>query len=85
MTCGHTKTSAITRNIFGPFSQKKVVSDLKKAYYFAVCSDESNDGNIKKFPYAVQYFHERNVICQKLLDFYKDSDETSLDLKALKK
>lgn len=80
MTCGRTKSAAITRSVLGPFSQEKVVSDLKRVDYFAVSSDASNVGNIKTFPYAVQYFNEKHGICRKLLDFYEDSEETSLDI-----
>ncbi|CAH2088355.1 unnamed protein product [Euphydryas editha] len=80
MTCGRTKASAITRNVLGPYSQEKLISDLKKSHYFSVCSDASNVGNIKTFPYAVQYFDSNKGICQKLLDFYEDADETSLGI-----
>ena len=80
MTCGRIKASAITRSVLGSFLQQKVVSDLKEVYYFAISSDASNVGNIKTFPYAAQYFHERNGICQKLLDFYEDPNETSNDI-----
>lgn len=53
---------------------------MKNSHYFAISSDASNVGNIKTFPFAVQYFHERSGICQKLLDFYEDPDETSKDI-----
>lgn len=51
MTCGRTKASAITRSVLGPYSQEKLISDLKESYYFSVGSDASNVGNIKTFPY----------------------------------
>lgn len=75
-----TKASAITRNVLGPYSKEKLISDLKECYYFSVNSDASNVGNIKTFPYAVQYFNSNKGICRKLLDFYEDSDETSLGI-----
>lgn len=80
ITCGRTKASAITRNVLGPYSQEKLISDLKESHYFSVGSDASNVGNVKTFPYAVQYFDSKKGICQKLLDFYEDADETSLDI-----
>lgn len=80
MTCGRTKASAITRNVLGPYSREKLISELKEFYYFSVGSDASNVGNIKTFPYAVQYFNNKKGICQKLLDFYEDANETSLDI-----
>lgn len=36
--------------------------------------------DIKTFSFAVQYFDSKIVICQKLLDFYEDADETSPDI-----
>ncbi|KAF9405681.1 hypothetical protein HW555_013685 [Spodoptera exigua] len=44
LTCGRTKASAITRNVLGPYSQEKVISELKECYYFSVASDASNVG-----------------------------------------
>lgn len=35
---------------------KQVVTELNDARYFSVRSDASNVGNIKAYPYAVQYF-----------------------------
>ncbi|KAH9628547.1 hypothetical protein HF086_001154 [Spodoptera exigua] len=80
LTCGRTKASAITRNVLGPYSQEKVISELKECYYFSVASDASNVGNLKTFPYAVQYFNCNKGICRKLLDFYEEAEETSLDI-----
>lgn len=80
LTCGRTKASAITRNVLGPYSQEKVISELKECYYFSVVSDASNVGNLKTFPYAVQYFNCNKGICRKLLDFYEEAEETSLDI-----
>lgn len=86
MTCGRTKASAITRNVLGPYSQEKVISELKECNYFSVASDASNVGNLKTFPYAVQYFDCNKGIRRKLLDFYEEAEETSLDIyKCLKK
>ncbi|KAI4461585.1 hat family dimerization domaincontaining protein-related [Holotrichia oblita] len=85
MTCKRTKAAAITRNVLGPYSQEKVISDLKPCFYFSIASDASNVGNLKTFPYAVQYFNCNKGICRKLLDFYEEAEETSLDINALKK
>ncbi|XP_056139652.1 F-box only protein 40 [Lampris incognitus] len=40
-------------------------------------SDASNSGNIKLFPYTVQYFKETEGVQYGLLDFYEDADGTS--------
>lgn len=69
---GRTKASTVTKDVLGSFLQEKIISDLKDSHYFTICSDTSNVGIIKTFPFAVQYFHEKSGICQKLLDFYED-------------
>lgn len=80
IACGRTKASAFTKGVLGPFSEEKIISDLKDSHYFAISLDASNVGNIKTFPFAVRYFHERSGICQKLLDFHEDPDETSKNI-----
>lgn len=80
MSCGRTKAAAITRNVLAPFAQEQVVTELKDAEYFSVGSDASNIGNIKTFPYAVQYFNPETGISRKLLDFYEDPFESSKDI-----
>lgn len=80
MSCGRTKAAAIARNVLGPFSQDLVLQELKEVGYYSISSDASNIGNIKTYPYAIQYFHPRVGICRKLLDFYEDSKEKSIDI-----
>ena len=63
-----------------PYSQEKVSSALKESLFFEICSDASNIGNIKTYPYAVQYFSIKNVIRRQILDFYEDPNETSTDI-----
>ncbi|KAL3279783.1 hypothetical protein HHI36_017291 [Cryptolaemus montrouzieri] len=77
MTSGRTKASAITRNVLGPYSQEKLISDLKEKYYSTIGSDASNVGNLKTFPYAVQYFDSKKGICQKLSDYEDEGCNTS--------
>jgi len=45
---------------------------FERGLLFVVCSDVSNVDNIKIFPYTVQHFHEKNKVCQKLLNFYEE-------------
>lgn len=80
MTCGRTKASAITRNVLGPYSKEVLTKDLKDTPYFSIGSDASNVGNVKTYPYAVQYFDCKKGVYQKLLDFYEDPEETSWDI-----
>lgn len=80
MSCGRTKAAAITRNVLAPYSQEKVANALKESFFFSVGSDASNIGNIKTYPYAVQYFDAETGICKKILDFYEDPNEASRDI-----
>uniref|UniRef100_A0A8C6TRT7 Uncharacterized protein n=1 Tax=Neogobius melanostomus TaxID=47308 RepID=A0A8C6TRT7_9GOBI len=77
MSCGRTKSEALVENVLAPFSQERLSAELKKAHYFAICSDASNSGHTKVFPYTVQYFSASDGVKYGLLDFYKDSDESS--------
>ena len=77
MSCGRTKTEALVENVLAPFSQQRLTADLEKSQYFSVCSDASNSGHTKVFPYTVQYFSPSEGVKYGLLDFYEDSDETS--------
>lgn len=80
ISCGRTKAAAITRNVLAPYSQETVSSALKESYFFSVSSDASNIGNVKTFPYAVQYFNAETGISKQVLDFYEDPNEASLDI-----
>ena len=42
-----------------------------------MCSDASNSGNAKLYPYTVQYFHGEQGVQYGLLEFYEDPHETS--------
>ncbi|KAF2887629.1 hypothetical protein ILUMI_18544, partial [Ignelater luminosus] len=80
MFCGRTKAAAVARNVLAPYAQEQVVTQLKDAQYFSVGSDASNVGNIKTYPYAVQYFNTETGISKKVLDFYEDPFESSKDI-----
>ena len=77
MSCGRTKSEALGQNVSAPYSQEHLVTELQDAPYFSVCSDASNSGNAKLYPYTVQYFHTEEGVKYGLLEFYKDPHETS--------
>uniref|UniRef100_A0A8C1LCU6 Uncharacterized protein n=1 Tax=Cyprinus carpio TaxID=7962 RepID=A0A8C1LCU6_CYPCA len=77
MSCGRTKSEALVENVLAPLSQQRLAAELQKAHYFAVCSDASNAGHTKLFPYTVQYFCASEGVKYGLLDFYDDSNESS--------
>ncbi|XP_075144652.1 uncharacterized protein LOC142219654 [Haematobia irritans] len=80
ISLGRTKAAAITINIIAPFAQNQLVSELKNTPYFSISCDASTVGNVKTYPYAVQYFNELNGIEKKILDFYEDCSEKSEDI-----
>lgn len=41
---------------------------------------QSNKGNIKFFPVAIRFFNNKIGTCTRILDFYENSDETSLSI-----
>jgi hypothetical protein len=47
---------------------------------FSLASDASNKGNHKLFPVAVKYFDINKGVQNKIIDFYKVSDESSTDI-----
>lgn len=61
ISCRRTKVAAIARNVLSPHAIEQVVQELKEAEYFSVASDASNIGNVKTYPYAVQYFSPQQV------------------------
>lgn len=65
------------QNVLAPYSHEHLVSELKPTSFFSVCSDASNSGRAKLYPYTVQYFHEEEGVKYGLLDFYEDPNETS--------
>ena len=77
MSCGRTKSEALGQNVSAPYSQEHLVTELQDAPYFSLCSDASNSGNAKLYPYTVQYFHTEEGVKYGLLEFYKDPHETS--------
>uniref|UniRef100_A0A8C2HMQ0 Uncharacterized protein n=1 Tax=Cyprinus carpio TaxID=7962 RepID=A0A8C2HMQ0_CYPCA len=77
MSCGRTKSEALVQNVLAPYSQERLATELKHTPYFSVCSDASNSGSAKLYPYTVQYFHEDEGVKYGLLEFYEDPHETS--------
>ena len=77
VACGRTKSEASIQNVLAPYSQERLVTELKNTPYFSVCSEASNSGNVKVYPYTVQYFHEHEGVKYGLLEFYEDPHETS--------
>lgn len=75
--CGRTKAESIVENVLLPKSIELVLKEMSNLP-FSISNDASNKGNRKIFPIAVRYFHFEKGIQNKIIDFYEDSDETSL-------
>jgi len=57
-----------------------MVTVFQNGSHFSITIDASNMGSQKIYPVVVQYFHITKRIQNKLLDFYEDPDETSLNI-----
>ena len=49
-------------------------------FFFGVGFDASNKGNQKCFPIAVRYFDEKQGVCNRIIDFYEDADESAIKM-----
>ncbi|CAM4725598.1 unnamed protein product [Leuciscus chuanchicus] len=91
MACGRTKAEAIVTDVLAPTSVEDCLKVLRrplneqreattKAHtpFFSVASDASNHGTTKLFPLSVRYWTPDLGVQTKVLDFYDDSDETSV-------
>lgn len=77
VSCARTKSEALVQNVLAPYSQERLVSELKQTPLFSVGSDASNSDGTKVYPYTVQYFHEQEGVKYGLLELYEDPNETS--------
>lgn len=57
-----------------------MVTAFQNGSYFSIAIDASNKDSQKMYSIVVQYFHIQKGIQNKLMDFYEDSDETSLKI-----
>jgi len=80
MSIGRTKAEAMAKDVLAPKAVADVVDVLtsgKQPLPFSIQTDASNKGNRKMFPLAVQYFRPETGICNKMLDFGENADESA--------
>lgn len=79
MSPGRTKAEAMVKDILAPKAVADVVDILAsgKPLPFSIQTDAQNKGNRKVFPLAVQYFRPETGICNKMLDFGENADESA--------
>lgn len=78
ITCGKTKCEGLVKGVLGPNSLINIKETLTVNLFFGVGFDASNKGNRKCFPITVRYFSEKLGVCNKLVDFYEDGDESAV-------
>lgn len=76
ISCGRTKGEAIVTSVLGPKTLELTLSEIGNAH-FAIQTDTSNRKNVKLFPLCVQYFCKNDGLCNKIIDFYENADETA--------
>ncbi|CAF1505758.1 unnamed protein product [Rotaria sordida] len=79
LSCARTKSRAIACNVLAPYFTRQKVNEILEARFYSISFDASNKGNVKTYPFVVQYFSDIGVK-RGLLDFIEDSRETALDI-----
>lgn len=79
-----TKSAVLIENVFAPHSIERVLEELKlnseSPVFFSIATDASNKGNRKLFPIAIKYFDITKGLRDRILDSYKDSHESAIDI-----
>ncbi|CAF1370296.1 unnamed protein product [Rotaria magnacalcarata] len=75
LSCGRTKAAAIATDVLAPYFTHHVIQEMKLAFYYSLSLDASNKGNLKTYPFCVQYFSDVVII-----DFIDDSSESAIDI-----
>jgi hypothetical protein len=61
LSCARTKARSIAVNVFAPYFTYDLISDLKKSLYYCLMYDASNKGNMKLYPFCVQFLSSIGV------------------------
>ncbi|CAF2633550.1 unnamed protein product [Rotaria sp. Silwood2] len=75
LSCARTKSRSIAVNVLAPYFTYALLDDLKKSFYYCLMYDASNKGNMKVFPFCVQFLSSTGV---KKVDLIDDADETAI-------
>ncbi|CAF1516743.1 unnamed protein product [Rotaria sordida] len=76
LSCGKTKAAAIATDVLAPYFTHIVVEEIKLAFHYSLAFNASNKGNLKTFPFCIQYFSDVGV----KKDFIDDSSESAVDI-----
>ena len=76
-SCARTKCEAIVANVFAPYAEKQLESQMENAHCITLLTDASNHGNTKLFPVLIRFFQPYEGTQVKLLDLKSQPGETS--------
>lgn len=75
--CARTKCEAIVTNVYAPYAEKMLQSELSVRHYICLSTDASNHGNVKLMPIIVRFFGPLIGVKVELLEFSSEKGETS--------
>lgn len=75
--CARTKCEAIVTNVFAPYANKVLETELSDRNFVSISTDASNHGNIKMMPVVVRYFIPTVGVHVRLFEFSSEKGETS--------
>ncbi|CAF3824297.1 unnamed protein product [Rotaria sp. Silwood1] len=79
LACAKTKSRAVACNVLAPYFTSKLIDDISEARFYSISFDASNKGNIKTYPFIVQYFSDIGVK-RGILQFVDDPRESASDV-----
>ncbi|CAF0770435.1 unnamed protein product [Rotaria sordida] len=81
IACAKTKSRAVACNVLAPYFTPKLIDDISEARFYSISFDVSNKGNIKTYPFTVQYFSDIGVK-RGILQFVDDPPKRVEELKS---
>lgn len=75
--CARTKCEAIATNVFAPYAQNILKTELLQSSFICISTDASNHGNIKMLPIVVRFFIPTVGVRVKMLEFVSEKGESS--------
>ncbi|CAF4456851.1 unnamed protein product [Rotaria sp. Silwood2] len=79
LACARTKSRAVACNVLAPYFTSKLIDEIIQSRFYSISFDASNKGNIKTYPFAVQYFTDIGVK-RGILQFVDDPHESANDI-----
>jgi hypothetical protein len=61
LSCARTKSTFIALNVLAPYFTNDLIHELKQSFFYSLMYDASNKGNIKVFPFCVQFLSRTGV------------------------